>query len=243
MRSEERLLKTIQDALARTASRRSTLRGAAVAGGVALASGISLRSAAAQDGTPVVDDEGTPVVGGESPFENEVDVLNYALTLELLENAFYRDSLATFGDQDFINGGFQVDVRNYIAEIGAHEAAHVETLTSVITDLGGTPVEEATYDYGYDDFAGFLATAAVLENTGVSAYEGAAQYLIDNDDLLTAALTIHGVEARHAAYLNILNGEDPFPEAFDPPLTPDEVLEAAGPFFAEGDGAEATPEA
>jgi len=236
MRSEERLLKTIQDAMAQTASRRSTLRGAAVAGGALLAGGMGVRSATAQDGTPEVG-------GDESPFENEVDVLNYALTLELLENAFYRDSLATFGDQDFINGGFQVDVRNFIAEIGAHEAAHVETLTSVITDLGGTPVEEATYDYGYDDFAGFLATAAVLENTGVSAYTGAAQYLIENDELLTAALTIHGVEARHAAYLNILNGEDPFPEDFDPPLTPDEVLEAAGPFFAEGDGAEATPEA
>ena len=237
MRPEERMLKTIEDALAQTASRRNALRGAAaVAGGAMLAGGMTLRSAKAQDGTPEAG-------GEESPFGDEVDVLNYALTLEHLESAFYRDGLATFADQDFLNGGFDVSVRAYIAEIGAHEATHVEALTTTITDLGGTPVEEGVYDYGYDDFAGFLATAGVLENTGVSAYTGAAQYLINEDELLTTALTIHGVEARHAAYLNILNGEDPFPEDFDPPLTPDEVLDAAAPFFAEGDGAGATPEA
>ena len=66
----------------------------------------------------------------------------------------------------------------------------------------------------------------------MAAYTGAAQYLIDNDDLLTAALTIHGVEARHAAYLNVVTGSDsPFPNAVDAPMTPDEVLAIAGPFI------------
>ncbi len=74
-----------------------------------------------------------------------------------------------------------------------------------------------------------------LENTGVAAYTGAAQYLIDNDELLTAALTIHGVEARHAAYLNILNEENPFPNAFDEPLTPAEVVEIAGQFIVDAE--------
>ena len=101
----------------------------------------------------------------------------------------------------------------------------------MITDLGGEPVAEAEYDFGYSDLAGFVGVAQVLENTGVSAYQGAAQFLIDEDELLTAALTIHGVEARHAAYLNGLQGESPFPEAVNPTLTPDEVLAAAGPFI------------
>ncbi|HYI25794.1 MAG TPA: ferritin-like domain-containing protein, partial [Thermomicrobiales bacterium] len=115
--------------------------------------------------------------------------------------------------------------------IGEQEADHVTTLTSVIESLGGTPVEEATYDFGYEDLPGFFAVAQALEDTGVAAYQGAAQYLIDEDELLTAALTIHGVEARHASYLALLNGAVPFPEAFNPTLTPDEVLEIATPFI------------
>ena len=93
---------------------------------------------------------------------------------------------------------------------------------------------EGTYDFGYSDAAGFLQVAMALEDTGVAAYQGAAQYLIDEDELLTAALTIHGVEARHASYLALLNGAVPFPEAFNPTLTPDEVLEIATPFITGG---------
>lgn len=166
-----------------------------------------------------------------------ISVLNYALTLEHLENAFYRDGLASFTVAQFTDLGFQESVVDYLGQIGSDEAAHVETLTSVITSLGGTPVAEGQYDISaaLADPTAFLATAMALENTGVSAYTGAAQYLISNDELLTAALTIHGVEARHAAYLNILNEENPFPAAFDEPLTPAEVVEIAGPFIIDAE--------
>jgi len=107
----------------------------------------------------------------------------------------------------------------------------VTTLIGVVESLGGEPVEEATYDFGYTDAAGFLQVAQALEDTGVSAYQGAAQYLIGAPDILTAALTIHGVEARHAAYIALLNGAVPFPEAFNPTLTPAEVLEIATPLI------------
>ena len=169
----------------------------------------------------------------EAPFKDAVELLNYALTLEHLEATFYREGLDNIGPAAFEAAGFQPEVREAIVEIGKHEKEHVTTLASVIESLGGTPVEEAKYDFGYEegDLTGFLATAAALENTGVSAYEGAAQYAIGAPELLTAALTIHGVEARHAAYLNVLNGTVPFPEAFDPPLTPAEVLAIAGPFI------------
>jgi hypothetical protein len=164
-------------------------------------------------------------------FETPVDVLNYALTLEHLEYAFYRDGLQEFTAEDFSATGYADNVYDFFGIIRDHELEHVETLMSVIGDLGGEPVEEAEYDFGYSDLAGFIGVAQVLENTGVSAYQGAAQFLIDEDELLTAALTIHGVEARHAAYLNGLQGESPFPEAVNPTLTPDEVLAAAGPFI------------
>jgi|SRR5579884_80050 len=169
-----------------------------------------------------------------SPFKGPVDVLNYALTLEHLEATFYRDGLSKFANQDYLNAGLQTSVRDYITQIGTDETAHVDTLTKVIGSLGGTPVKEATYNFGYTNLTGFLKVAAALENTGVAAYTGAAQYLISNDQLLTAALTIHGVEARHAAYLNVVTGTSPFPAAFDAPKTPAEVLKIAGPFIVSG---------
>ena len=168
---------------------------------------------------------------------SDLDVLNYALTLEHLEYAFYRDGvgLFTFGND---SRGQSIDAN--LGAVRDHELAHVETLTTVITDLGGEPVAEATYDFGdaYTDPAAFLATAQALENTGVSAYDGAGQFL-QNAELLTAAGSIVAVEARHASYLNLLNGAIPFPDAFETPLSPEEVLEIAGPFIV-ADGA-ATP--
>lgn len=167
----------------------------------------------------------------EKPFKDVVEVLQYALTLEHLEATFYRDGVAMFSDADFLAAGFQTGVRDYLSRIADDEKAHVDTLVGVISDLGGEPVEEAKYDFGYTDLAGFLATAAAVENLGVAAYGGAAQYLQENDTLLTAALTIHGVEARHAAYLNVITGASPFPAAVDDAKTPADVLAVAGPFI------------
>lgn len=201
----------------RRLSRRSVLTGSAkLAAGAALAlsfgSAVSIRRlASAQE------------------LKSDLDVLNYALTLEHLEYAFYRDGIeqVSFGDD---SRGQSID-ENFAA-IRGHEGEHVTTLTKVITDLGGTPVEEASYDFGdaFGDTTKFMQTAMALENTGVSAYDGAAQFLSD-PELLTAAGSIVAVEARHASYLNLLNTQVPFPAAFETPLSPEDVLEIAGPFI------------
>ncbi len=116
--------------------------------------------------------------------------------------------------------------------VGEHEAAHVEQITKVIEQLGGTPVEPAEYDFGYETPAQFLKVAKALENTGVAAYAGAAPS-IENDKILSAALSIHSVEARHAASFNALNGVSPYPNAFDEAKTMEEVKEIAGQFIVE----------
>jgi hypothetical protein len=215
----ESLLERAVETRLTTISRRALLRNSAVAGGAIVAFSTPSLSFAQSEGD------------ADAPFGGPVDVLNYALTLEHIETAFYRDGLAAIGEAGITGLGFQPGVFEWLGVIGAHEADHVVTLSSVITQLGGTPVEEAIYDFGYTDAASFLQVAQALEDTGVSAYQGAAQFLIDEDELLTAALTIHGVEARHAAYIAILNGGNPYPEAFNPTLTPAEVLEIATPFI------------
>lgn len=159
-------------------------------------------------------------------FTSDIDVLNYALTLEHLEAAFY----VLAADYEFGTDAYGNSIDAYIAEIGAHEVAHVDTLTQVITDLGGEPVAAAVYEFGVTDAASFLATAAAVENLGVSAYDGAGQFIMDAG-LLTAAGSIVAVEARHAAYLNQITGASAFPEPFETPMTPDEVLAIAGPFI------------
>ena len=161
-----------------------------------------------------------------SDFTDDLDVFNYALTLEHLEATFYREGLETFTAGDFAEG-----VYDNLVLVRDHEAAHVVALTDTVTQLGGTPVEEAEYDFGYgDDPAAFLEVAAALENTGVSAYDGAGA-AIQNVDLLAVAGQIVAVEARHASYLNLLNDEVPFPSSFERPLSRDEVLAIAGPFI------------
>jgi rubrerythrin len=171
---------------------------------------------------------------------SDVDVLNYALTLEHLENAFYRDGLEAMSDADIVDADvlspFSESFRNAVPDrlrtVGAHEQAHVDALAATVEDLGGTPVEEATYDFGYETPSEFLGVARALENTGVSAYAGAAP-TVANDDVFAAAIGIHSVEARHASFLNRLNGEPAYPAAVDEPRTMSEVQEIAGQFVVE----------
>ena len=173
----------------------------------------------------------------------DIDILNFALTLEHLEYAFYRDGLKTFSAADiknskFLRGDGKRFVRNsaygYLQLIRDHEDTHVDTLTSVIQSLNGTPVPEATYNFKTTAFTSpqkFLNVARLLENTGVTAYDGAIAH-IEAANLLTAGATIATVEARHASYLNLITGEVPFPDAFDTPVAPRDVFDAASGFIA-----------
>ncbi len=155
----------------------------------------------------------------------DLEILNFALTLEYLEAAFYAE------------GGKQVkgvpsDVAELVKTFGAEEQEHVDALTATIEDLGGKPVKAPGVDFG-DAFASadsFLATAIVFEDLGVSAYNGAAP-AIKSKDLLATAGGIVQIEARHAASIRYAAGESPAPDAFEPSATTDEVLKAVEPFL------------
>jgi rubrerythrin len=197
------------------------------------------------------------------------DVLNFALTLEYLEDEFYRTAL---NSSNLIPNA----TRSVFAQISRHETAHVALLRSV---LGGKAVAKPNFDFTanntfpdvFTNYQTFLALSQAFEDTGVRAYKGQAGNLKSNDKILTTALQIHSVEARHASEVRrireqkgwitgdsrgdlpavtqpIYNGEGnavqggadllqlgfasaAVTEAFDEPLTKDQVLAIAKLFI------------
>ncbi|KAI7459966.1 hypothetical protein KC351_g17475 [Hortaea werneckii] len=161
---------------------------------------------------------------------NDVDILNYALTLEHLEATFYREGLAKFTGADFTAAGFPQSSYDRLKEVAAHEATHVDFLS---TALGSAATKECTYAFPMSTEAEFLGTASVLEGVGVSAYLGAARQ-IANKDYLTAAGSILTVESRHSAYLRDTSSQEklsPFPSAQDVGLSPNAVYTLASAFI------------
>ena len=159
-----------------------------------------------------------------------VDILRYALTLEHLEDKFYREGLANFTKADFKAAGYDKTFYKNIQAISAHETAHVQFLTAGLKAAGVKPVVECTYAFGITSVDAFVATASVLEGVGTSAYLGAAKQ-ITNKGYLTAAGSILTIEARHSAYLRANLKQSPFPQSQDDPLTPDQVHTMAHGFI------------
>ncbi|KAI7558910.1 hypothetical protein KC343_g8615 [Hortaea werneckii] len=161
---------------------------------------------------------------------NDVDILNYALTLEHLEATFYREGLAKFTGADFTAAGFPQSSYDRLKEVAAHEATHVDFLS---TALGSAATKECTYAFPMSTVAEFLGTASVVEGVGMSAYLGAARQ-IANKDYLTAAGSILTVESRHSAYLRDTSSQEklsPFPSAQDVGLSPNAVYTLASAFI------------
>ena len=197
-----------------------------------------------------------------TPPKQVVDVLNFALTLEYLEDEFYQTGLNKAGlipsaDRAIFN------------QISKHEASHVELLKSA---LGSSAVSKPAFDFTakgkfnpFGDYAIFKVLAQGFEDTGVRAYKGQAGNLMGSE-YLTTALQIHSVEARHASEIRRLRGQKGWvtfsqtdvpalaavyagenntsqggvtlpstaavTEAFDEPLSKEAVLAIAGQFLA-----------
>lgn len=147
-----------------------------------------------------------------------VEILNYALTLEYLEAEFY--AMAVAKGTALVPAGAPTGAIKTIAD---HEAAHVNFLKAAITGVGGTPVAKPTFDFSggkgsgqgpfkeaFNNYELFLAVAQTFEDTGVRAYKGRAAEIVQGGDLLTAALNIHSVEARHAAHIRYMRKSNGF---------------------------------
>jgi rubrerythrin len=153
----------------------------------------------------------------------DVDIVNFALTLEFLEAKFYEEAKGR------VRGSGEL--KSLIDLLAKDEQQHVEALAATVKQLGGKPVAEPKFDFSYSGTSGFLKLAQTFEDTGVSAYNGAGP-LIKSKEVLAAAGGIVQVEARHAAAIRLQNKEEPAPMAFDEPLDEKQVLKAVEPFLA-----------
>ncbi|HYW33036.1 MAG TPA: ferritin-like domain-containing protein [Gemmatimonas sp.] len=141
-----------------------------------------------------------------------LDVLQFALLLEHLEAEFYTRAVAGAGLIPAADLPLFTRIRD-------HENTHVSALQGLITTKGGTPVVRPAFDFtakgalagfnftGAGQYATFQAVAQAFEDTGVRAYKGQAEFLINDKPALSAALSIHSVEARHAAVVRRLRGQ------------------------------------
>jgi len=202
----------IRGAMQRGHTRADFFRRGAIAGGTLIAGGVAIG--------------GLPTVAlGKPSASQDVEILNFALLLEYLESEFYVQAVA--------NNALQPKVLAFARTVRDHELAHVEFLAKA---LGSKAIGKPTFDFGdtVKDNWKFLATATVLEDTGVTAYDGQGTRLTKNT--LAAAATIVSVEARHAAWVRqIMYGaagygnapyEYPAPSALQPYKTKDQVTEA-----------------
>jgi len=161
--------------------------------------------------------------GTEKFGKGDVGILNYALTLEYLETAFYADVAKS--------GLFKGSDLATIRKFGSEEAEHVTALTAFVKKLGGKPAPKPKTEFPLKNAKSVLELAGTVENLGAAAYLGQAAN-IKSPEVLAAALSIHSVEGRHAAALNTLLGESITPDgAFAVPAGADEVLKSVEPFI------------
>jgi hypothetical protein len=158
--------------------------------------------------------------------EGDIGILNYALTLEYLEEDFYGRG----ADSGLLNGRSA----DLVTAIRDHESEHIAALESAISDLGGTPVKSPKFSYPkgvFKDKQGWMEAALDFSQLGVRAYHGQVTR-IQSPELLGAAAAIAGVESRHAAVIAHISGHNPFPAPIEQSSTKGRVLKTVKPFVS-----------
>ncbi|HXH88776.1 MAG TPA: ferritin-like domain-containing protein [Gaiellaceae bacterium] len=198
-------------------------------GGLAGASALSLFLAAcggsddeSSAGTTTAAGDTGAATTGAAASGGDLEIVNYALTLEYIEADFYAKVIES--------GLFSGASLELIKSFGDHEQQHVDALLETAKSLG-EPAAKPETTFPLESADAVLELAATVENLGAAAYLGQAGR-IESKEILAAALAIHTVEARHAATLNTLTGKSPTPDgAFAAPASMEDVLPQVMPFI------------
>lgn len=162
-------------------------------------------------------------VGTQQYGQGDAGIVAYALFLERLESAFYAEAIKS--------GQLTGRALELFKRFGAEEAAHLKSLSDTLKQLGGREPEVPKFTFTMENQPGIVTTAAQLETVGAGAYLGQVRR-IKSKQVLAAALSIHTVEARHAAALALLRGQAITPDgAFASPSSSADVLRQATPFL------------
>jgi hypothetical protein len=147
--------------------------------------------------------------------KSDVAILNYALTLEYLQDSFYTEAER--------KGALSGPAARLTRVVGAVERAHVQALRGV---LGKKAVQRPFFDFRgvTEDPPRFTRTAVAFEDLATAAYKGQA-HRIKSPEVLAAAVGIHSVEARHAAWIRYIAGALPAAEPFDEGKSMSETLQ------------------
>jgi rubrerythrin len=200
----------------------------AVGGGSSLAVFLAACGGGGSSSTMTGSSEDTePMANAESETEQfgegDIGILNYALTLEYLETAFYEEVVKS--------GLFKGEELAVLKKFGSEEAQHVAALKGTVQKLGGKPAAMPKSEFPLENAKSVAELAGTVENLGAAAYLGQAGN-IKSPEVLAAALSIHTVEARHAATLNTLLGMSITPDgAFGKPADAQTVLKSVEPFI------------
>ncbi|KAF8069907.1 ferritin-like domain-containing protein [Lyophyllum atratum] len=161
------------------------------------------------------------------PSPSDRTILNFALTLEHLENAFYKWGLQRWSQSDFDRAGLPEGARQQFIEIGENESAHVDFLTGL---LGPGATRACTYKFPVNDPKAFAMLSQVFENVGVGAYTGATSML--SKQYITGSASILGTEGRQAALIAAyINGVEGWGGPWNSPLTMSQAYTLASPFI------------
>jgi rubrerythrin len=199
----------------------------AVGGGTGLAALLAACGGGGNSTTMVTNESKPKSEGMKSETEQfgkgDIGILNYALTLEYLETAFYEEVVKS--------GLFKGEELAVLKKFGSEEAQHVAALNSTVKKLGGKPAAKPKSEFPLENAKAVAELAGTVENLGAAAYLGQAGN-IESPEVLAAALSIHSVEARHAATLNTLLGMSITPNgAFGAPADVATVLKSVEPFI------------
>ena len=158
---------------------------------------------------------------------DDLAILQFALTIEYVESGLYREALKEVPD-------LSAETKRVVSHLRDQEVEHVDALRGTISDAGGKPNDRPRLDFGTSlaSESAFLKLANTLEDTGVSAYNGAAP-AFESEDFVAAFASLAQIEARHAALIRVVRDKPPAPLPIDKASNQQAVRSSFGPYTVE----------